>query len=327
MDISNLAKKIRGVARRLTAGFLLFTWIIILLWLGSIAIEGASGFSNYIMSLFIPDRTAYRYLPGSSRSSPNAILKYYLDGFQNPPPIESMLDQFMINPTWRDIDIASKFPQKDEKPTQEDKDRWISQQYLALFMNIERKLNEISKQDSIDLETVKILIAIPASFKRNVSDVSIKEISLPIGAKIWIGEERKRKKDDDQMKELLQNLLMLIVLGAFGSLIFLIKEYIDQDETIPLSAYFFRPILGMFLALGMFVIVAMAQSVLSTASLLQIRKETLFILAFAGGLLTEQAYEVLYVRAKTAIEEFREQATREKAKAAAAGPPTSNNSG
>jgi hypothetical protein len=81
------------------------------------------------------------------------------------------------------------------------------------------------------------------------------------------------------------------VLGAFGALIFLIRDYITADQEKNLSDYIFRPVPGMFLAVAVFVVDILAHTVISSASILQIRYEPLYILALGAGLLSETAYD------------------------------------
>ena len=57
-----------------------------------------------------------------------------------------------------------------------------------------------------------------------------------------------------------------------------------------LSDYIFRPILGIFLAVAVFVVDILAHSIISTSSILEIRYEPLYILALGAGLLSETAY-------------------------------------
>jgi hypothetical protein len=121
----------------------------------------------------------------------------------------------------------------------------------------------------------------------------------------WIQRRRDKADADKQVDELVNTFLLLIVLGAFGSMIFLTRDYIAKEVDTTISAYVFRPLLGMLLAVAMFVIDLLAHSFVSTADVASIRKEPLFILAFAAGLLSEPAYEIVHERAREALEKYK----------------------
>jgi hypothetical protein len=288
MNMSNVPPIKGRLTARLTKGSLLAIWIVILVYAAVLA--GTGKVSKFLFSE--PLRHQY-----TSQNSCVEYLQIYLHDFRYPPPIESVLDALMKNPSWSDRSTLIK-----GSPEQ------INQQYWPLFEKITIKLNEIAREKLTDLKSVQISIAIPEALKLP-GESSIQEISLPPGAQIWVSEEMKRI----ERAELIDTFFLLIVLGAFGSLIFLTKEYIDKEDHLPLSAYIFRPILGMFLALGMFVIDAMAHTILSNASILQVRREPLLVLAFAAGLLSEHAYDVISIRAKTAIDRLREETKKTKA--------------
>lgn len=71
-----------------------------------------------------------------------------------------------------------------------------------------------------------------------------------------------------------------------------------------LSAYLFRPVLGAFLAVAIFIIDIVAHSIVSTAEITKIRHETLFVLALAAGLLSDHAYDMINTRSKLALEKW-----------------------
>jgi hypothetical protein len=60
------------------------------------------------------------------------------------------------------------------------------------------------------------------------------------------------------------------------------------------------------LALAVFVVDILGHSLISTADILQIRHETLYVLALAAGLLSEQAYNVLLGKASDALNQFQQ---------------------
>ncbi|ETW93289.1 MAG: hypothetical protein ETSY1_39880 [Candidatus Entotheonella factor] len=98
------------------------------------------------------------------------------------------------------------------------------------------------------------------------------------------------------------------MIGTFGSVIFLVRDFINlEDESrTTLSAYLLKPILGMFLAIAVFIVDILGHATISSASILQIRHETLYVLALAAGLLSEQTYAVVSSRAQMALRNMQE---------------------
>jgi hypothetical protein len=134
----------------------------------------------------------------------------------------------------------------------------------------------------------------------------------------WIAEQRVNDDLKKQRGELMDTFLLLMVLEAFGSLIFLTKGFIDQDQTTTFAACIFRPVFGIFLAMAMFVFDMPAHSIVSTFSALQVRHETLCILALASGILADQAYTIVSRRAQSILSKMRENTNGESSD----GPPT-----
>ncbi len=95
-----------------------------------------------------------------------------------------------------------------------------------------------------------------------------------------------------------------MVLGAFGSLIFLIMDYIKLRNSSSIEAYIIRPIMGCLLAVAMFVVDIAAHTVISEANIFSVRHETLYLLAFAARLLSEQAYQAVDNRESTTFKSF-----------------------
>src|SRR5262249_52131149 len=138
--------------------------------------------------------------------------------------------------------------------------------YRTLFVKIEGRLRSIARNQSTDLKTVtldaSILTPEFAQGKQIAPQV------LPPEVQDWVSRESARIKDQAQARALFSTFLLLSVLGAFGALIFLIRDYITLDEEKKLGDYIFRPVLGIFLAVAVFVVDVLAHSVISTASIL-----------------------------------------------------------
>lgn len=310
MKFGTFGTNITRLSRRITKGILLALWICILIVLAGLA--SSSQASRFITGLFEP---SYRYSGIYFRShyenrSPTEHLRDYLGNSMYPPPIDAVLTVMITNPSWSERDIASKYqgPQSGaSKEVKEAKRKWVDEQHNKLFSKVENKLRAISRDRSIDPNNVTIdMKIIPGVFKGSGAEPTNSEaIWLPPEAVAWTQEERSRRDVEEQRYALIDTFLLLIVLGAFGSLIFLTRDYIEREEKTTLEAYLFRPILGMFLAMAMFLVDILAHSMVSTAGILKIRHETLYLLAFAAGLLSEQAYEVVSLRAQAALQRFR----------------------
>lgn len=98
------------------------------------------------------------------------------------------------------------------------------------------------------------------------------------------------------------------MIGTFGSVIFLVRDFIDveAEARTTLSSYLLKPILGMFLAIAVFIVDILAHAAVSSGSILAVRHETLYVLALAAGLLSDQTYAVVSSRAQMALKNFQD---------------------
>lgn len=300
-----------NILGRMLKGIMLVAWICILVLLAILAANGKSTkaieeIENKIVQFFNP---SYFKEPISD-IYPSSILRWYLSHQkQPPPPLESLLDLIVKDPPWVDRDIASTFRKPGVKEEYYDVRRaeYVQEQCNALFSKVDSILRAIVSDRSLDPKSLYINIPeVPQVFKDRAGAKQETKIVLPQVLASWVVEQRVREDNQKQRDALVDTFLILIVLGAFGSLIFLTKDYIECDVETTLAAYFFRPILGMFLALAIFVIDMVAHSLISTADILKIRHETLYILALAAGLLSDQAYTVVSIRAQAALEKWKE---------------------
>jgi hypothetical protein len=144
--------------------------------------------------------------------------------------------------------------------------------------------------------------SVPELFRSQTDQSEKKYITLPQEVVTWIEEERIRSDYYNQRTDLIDTFIIVMLIGAFGSLIFLIRDYIERQELTSIASLIFRPILGMFLAMAVFIVAMFGQSMVSTAKMDQARPETLYLLALAAGLLSEDAYNAVVKRAKEALE-------------------------
>ena len=140
------------------------------------------------------------------------------------PPIGTVLDLLQVNKSWRE---TTKEQEVDIK--QED--------YTVLFEIVETKLKALAVNDLQDININQLTISneiLPAKFRG--SQFQSKDISIPLEAQNWlISEKNKRRR-----LELVDTFGLLIMLGALGSIIFLIREHIDPKKETPIKLYFYK---------------------------------------------------------------------------------------
>ncbi len=265
--------------------------------------------------------------PTDLKSSPHGYLDQYLFETydRNPPPFSLILTKLV--PSWDDGADNSKH-------------------YQILFHSLSTRIDSFVNSTDGELKTMSITSnIIPWSFrsidqkrittKGADSDSRILSIMVSDYPELltWIKRERERQELKMKRESLADTFLILIVLGALGSLIFLTRNYIVEEKFIysddpelrkkvmPVSAFILQPVLGMMLALAMFIIDLLTHSVISSSSIIEIRKEPLFIFAFAAGLMSEKAYAILEIRMDAWLKKY---ATAEDRDPDENGPPTTD---
>ncbi len=303
----------RSVVSTVIKGIILLCWIYCLAFLAMVA--SYKSVASLIFNLF--DQTANIAVrdfyiapdPISKQPQVNYELdkRYELKKFvfkrykEKPPPIESVMDSIFGEIGWtvRDPDIPDNVNNKHNRKRQE---------YERLFNKIAIRLESFADDNSIDAKLVRIKLedVVPSSFIKSFDDIN-KEITLPTEAINWIDSQRDFIAERQSRSELIDTFALLISLGAFGSLIFLIRDYVVSEVQLSIRAYIFRPLLGIFLAVSVFVIDIAAHTVISEANILSIRNETLYLLAFAAGLLSEPAYKWIGQHAERAFKDEEKQ--------------------
>lgn len=248
---------------------------------------------NYQRSVTAP--TGSKFLP------PAAMLEDYLNYYSDPPPLAVVLDSIIRDDIWRDASLVwreKNFP---------DVHRYQIE-YHSLFVAVHQHLKTLARQKQVpgaaaEPPHLKNSV-IPSVFRKYRVRSNDGRLLLPDEARLWIEEERARTKLAKTREDLANTFLILIALGAFGSLIFLIRDFMEAEST-RLAAYLFRPLWGMFLALAIFILDIWGHAMLSESGLANIRHETLFALALAAGLLSEQAYQYVVLRVTKLLREHR----------------------
>lgn len=285
---------------RITKGMLLALWIPILIVLAVTAASNnaAPAITKMVDGIFSSDTTQKSPNKIKKDTSPSNILEEYLS-FQRMSglPIRAVLNFFVTD--WQRFNMADKYPHKSS--SEDEIDDWVFTEYILLFDSIRDELNEIAAYYDLDPKEAAIDAQLFSIY--GPDRLKDQKPKLPATVINWIQWERERLLSKKAKEELIDRLLLVTVLGAFGSMVFLTRDYITMRDTpAGLSAYIFRPVLGMFLALATFVVNVMAYTVLAEGRVDQIRSETLYILAFTAGLLSEQVYKSLGKKAKIALD-------------------------
>ncbi len=257
---------------------------------------------------------------------PTQILNEYLlinytcnlDTSMKPPPLEILLDKFLDKPSWRVIDNYVSLNEVRNKNEVRNNDV-AKQAYTSLFKTLEGRLIAIAKDSSKQPKLVKLKYDLVHSYfkdqliakniaKNIVNNDEINQkveekIDLPIEATNWILAERNRLEKEENRLNLVDTFFLVIVLGAFGSLVLLMNKSIKGNNHLSLRLCFYGPILGSFLASAVFITDVSLHSLISTSDFQNLRRESLFVLALGAGLLSEETYIILVKRIKKAIKD------------------------
>ena len=122
-----------------------------------------------------------------------------------------------------------------------------------------------------------------------VNKFVVEDKPLPLAAKNWIIIDRTRR---DELK-LVDTFFIVLMLGALGSIIFLVREHMLSTEAVETRLYFYRPVFGMLLAIGSFVISISLSGILAEGKFQEINLESVITIAFASGLISDAVYQNL----------------------------------
>jgi hypothetical protein len=269
---------------------ILFTWIGGLVGLSLLSVSGRA--SNMLLDAARAvgkGRTYSFAFDGNCPGADNTLVMYQM-AREHPPPVRAVLDA--IAPTWREVYDCTNTA--------------AGGKYTELFRRIENQLSEMADGDAL-LDPSKTYALQSDLLPKELfpGDKGSRLLEVPESARAWIDAERARRGDRARQYKLVDTFVLLAVIGAFGSLTYLIRGYLEDKGELPIRNYAFRPVFGIFMAMGMFAIAALAHALVSKASILEIRHEPLYILALAAGLLSERAYGALEARLGRAIEVYK----------------------
>lgn len=220
------------------------------------------------------------------------------------PPIATVIDQLQVNVNWRDPSRIKQLTKLENAPTCND--------YQILFDIVAKRLEVIahfSPPVSVGTELkipnniLPLIFRSKGNEKEKIPEFKELDISLPLEVIVWVQAKQIKNQKITDAISFLNLFVLLIILGGFGSWIYLVRLHLNSSPgKVKLQEYFYRPVLGMALAIAVFIVNLSFHSLVSNSSLDQVRKETLILLAFTAGLLSEQTYEFVEGVAKKHVE-------------------------
>ena len=203
------------------------------------------------------------------------------------PPVEAILD-LATNKNWRNQKCTYK-----EIGT------------FATFDRIERILIAFSSEPQIfegqEINTVSAMIPSGICLKGENSEDSRKVteiIAISPEIRHWINKESNYRKNRQKAINLFDTFVLLAALGAFGSIIFLINDFMSSEKETrrPIFEYALKPVFGMFLAIATFVIAIGTNGVINPSNVLSVNSQFIYLLGLGSGLLSDTAYKKLVER-------------------------------
>lgn len=295
-----------SIGRRAIRGAILAVWIVALTYGALLAIRDKA--SDYILSglpsTTAPDKDAEQARKDyAEKATPMGLLAMYTNEnseFGTVLPIRAVLDLF--TPGWEMLPNVKM------------------EEFWELFQRVDSALHAYARDPQFNASTGKISSDFLIRRFKPITDIPPVTPTTEIRA--WI-EQFREARERQQSKALLVNTFVLLtILGAFGSMIFLTRDFMyHRGDATPLVHFIFRPVLGIFLGIGCFVVVISTNALVSTSSILDVRRETLWILAFAAGLMAEKVYAVLDRRVAEALGKWSRDGAGDRAKKTHASPP------
>lgn len=234
---------------RIGKGIILGAWVVVLLMFAGLAASGnttkctGEAFQyalDWVGDWFpdVPRQNDDTFLSSPERRKsenllPQQLLRQYLSRrYDSPrPPLGALLKEITAeNNNWCDVDVAGKYRPASGNTAAEieqGRNQWVKSQYRELFSTADQEIQAILADKSIDLNNPKGITiqvpSLPALFQGRSGTIKV-----PRAVTLWVTEQRVRDDQKKQRDELINTFFLLIVLGAFGSLIFLTKEFIEM---------------------------------------------------------------------------------------------------
>lgn len=312
MDFQRFGSGAYIASRKSIKGLILIGWISFLIYVAILASTG--DISCRLMDFQTDQKKNISELIDLNRKNISAF--DFLEDYKNnrqgksivgDAPIIPLLNEIFTDQVkWYDLDISEFHKDSTDLLSL---NKWKKEQYTSLFIQCDNLLYFLIRQKNKAISSIDV----PGTFYPTpFMGIASEESSVVISQyfRQWITDRIDLQASHEKRGELINTFFLLLVLGAFGSLIFLIKDFIDKESTVWVEAYLFRPVLGMFLAMGMFILDLLAHSLLSTSGVVDVRIEPLYVLALASGLLSEQAYAIMNIRANAILERAKGQSKK-----------------
>ena len=293
----------------LIANTCLLVWAVVLAVIGMQAVSGnASTIILDFANRLVPDRrvrqsaspppdpglTNFSLGQSATNLSPDGtmlldqyIQRHYASEDETEiPPIAIVLDRLQVSANWRDATAIDRLNGDNGPPSQSD--------YNNLFDIVAKRLEAIadfSPEPSVGNRLKLDNNILPAKFR--ATQFQEQAVDLPLEAEMWVKARQASITARKSQISFLDLFVLLIILGGFGSWIYLVRRHLNPDVDVDLQEYFYRPPLGMTLAIAVFIVNLTLHSFVSTSNINEVRRETLILLAFAAGLLSDRTYEFI----------------------------------
>ena len=300
----------RKIRRRnaIVANTCLLVWAVLLTVIGMQAVSGkASTVILEIAEAFVPEKqpqASASPTPTPTQDSLTLMSEYIEKKYagkeeRSIPPLSVVLDRLQVGVNWRDATAIDEVNGNLKPPTDDD--------YKNLFDIVAKRLEAIadfSPEVSIGGNLTISNNIMPLKFRSAKSkskelesdrppEFKELEIDLPVEAVLWVKARQASVAARKTQISFLDLFVLLIILGGFGSWVYLVRRHVDPKITPRLYEYFYRPPLGMTLAIAVFIVNITLHSFVSNSNINEVRRETLILLAFTAGLLSDKTYEFI----------------------------------
>jgi hypothetical protein len=196
------------------------------------------------------------------------VEKYQKKYREEVPPIGLVLDSLQSNYSWRDAKLNNKLNSNEayKNSFNAPKNNLTEDQFLngndyhMMFQIVDENLQSMAEDTNLNSDQLQVSNEIlPSTFRFSGTDFKTLQIRLPRGVTSWIVWKRNR----EAQLHLVDTFFIVIMLGALGSVIFLMSEHIAPNPTNDISLYFYRPLFGALLAVSSFIISISASGIIS----------------------------------------------------------------
>jgi hypothetical protein len=316
---------------RILRGVILIVWMCLLLWFGALTATGEA--PEIVRSLSQKDFFIYKISNNifgwfnerdGNADTPSGWLQDYLDEVKGPKPPISYVLASLQKPSWieRSPDFifnSSDIDSKQNEAFQKRMELVYTYQgaYRMLFRNIHMQIVDAAISNSTGFSKMKFSASMIPKILKSKTD---RDIILPEEVISWVKAERMRfiakTERNRQVDEWINTFLILMVLSSFGSLITLTRTFIDKSihetpngenkgyQPLTVAKYIYKPLYGFLLASAVFIIDIFLHAVISDAPLTNLRHESLYVMALAAGLVSDEVYKAVHAKVMQGLESW-----------------------